>query len=102
VKVPVLKIDGKLYKPKKRMKLLRKFFRLRESDIDIESEEGLDQLYDFIVSCYNDPAVTPESIDENVDIDEFFILFRDLGQWLMYEMQKKFGELPNEKTAERN
>ena len=102
MKTPILKINGKIYKPKKRMKLLRKFFKLHESDIEFESEEGLEQIIDFVVCCFNDPDITAETIEEHVDFDAVFVLFRDIGEWVQHELQKEVGELPNEEAAERN
>lgn len=99
MQTPKIKIDGKEYKAQKKMKLFRNFVRISNSQSDMETEEGIDELITFIASCFP-KEVTPEKVEEEMDFDEFFALFGQIGRWIRATVDKKLIEVPKETAGE--
>jgi hypothetical protein len=91
---PSIKVDGKVYKVKKpNMKAWRKIIKLQTNESGFNSEEGLDAMLDFIAGVFKDPNVTPESIEDNLDLDEFMPLFKSIGDYIGYIIEQKIPKL---------
>lgn len=98
MKTPTITIDGKVIKAKKpKVKMWRKLIKIQNSVNELESDEGLDELLDFFATVFKDERVTPDSIEENLELDQFFSLFKDIGQWIGQLVNAKTGEIPNDK-----
>ncbi|SNR95444.1 hypothetical protein SAMN05446037_100264 [Anaerovirgula multivorans] len=98
MKTPTITIDNKTYKAKARGKVWRKLLQLKNSIHEQDSEEGLNEMYEFYVICFNDPAVTLESIEEHIELDQVYGLFAELGQWTTRKITGKMAEIPNKET----
>ncbi|QKS71903.1 hypothetical protein FLK61_35130 [Paenalkalicoccus suaedae] len=99
LKPPQITIDGKTYKVKKRLKLLRRMYELNDQEIEVESIEGLEVLYQFLVDCFNDEAVTMDAIEDNVDVDEFMDLFDAVAGFLRDSFTSKMESMPKKEPG---
>lgn len=93
-KVPSIIVDGKTYKAKKKLKLLRKMFELQDNELETESIEGIEVLYQFVADCFGNENVTMDAIEDNLDIDEFFSLFQEIVVWMKTSMAGKLESMP--------
>jgi hypothetical protein len=96
MKTPTITLNGNTFKAKKpKVKMWRRLIKIQNSQNELESDEGLDELLDFFCVVFNDEKVTPDSIEENLDLDDFFTLFQDIGTWIGELVGAKTGEIPN-------
>jgi hypothetical protein len=96
MKTPMIKIGGKnipAMPPKTGM--WRRFIAMKSSDIDFESEEALDMMIEFIVAAFRNPAVTAEAVEAELDLEEFFPLFGQIGEWMRHRMEEKMKADPD-------
>lgn len=94
LKAPSLVINGKTYRVKKRLKLLRKMFGMQSSDLEMESIEGMEAMYQFIIDCFADDSLTIEDLEGSLDIDEFFEFFGNTVVYLKESMSRKMESMP--------
>lgn len=80
---PYIEINGvKEYPAVPKMGAWRKFVKLQQdNDMNVPIEEFMTNSMEIIVAGFNNPNVTQESIEENVDITDILPLLRDLSNW---------------------
>lgn len=93
-KSPSITVNGKTYKVKKKLKLLRRLYSLKDSEMDMETIEGMEELYQFMVDAFSDDEITMDVLEDELDIDEFFELFGKTAIYLKSTMGSKMGSLP--------
>lgn len=94
LQAPSIVINGKTYRVKKRLKLLRKMFAMQGSDLEMESIEGLESIYQFLIDCFDDDSLTFEDLENNLDTDEFFEFFGKTVVYLKESMTRKMDSIP--------
>lgn len=95
MKAPTVKIDGKTYAAlSPRISAWRKLIKIKSSQIDLDSEEGLDMMIDFFVDVFNNKSVNAEAIEENVAIEDFFMFFQECGFWIEHKLHEKMSQVP--------
>lgn len=94
LKAPSLQINGKTFRVKKRLKLLRKMFDMQNSDLEMESIEGMEAMYQFVIDCFGDDSLTIEDLEYSMDIDEFFGFFGETVVYLKEAMKRKMDSMP--------
>lgn len=96
---PILKLGKKEYKPKKpKLKLWRQIVRLNERGADLANEAAYDDMLAVVCLAYDNPGVTPEALEEHLDIDEFLPHFNKLTEWVGNILAGKLEQLPNATT----
>lgn len=94
MKAPTIEIEGKkIPAMAPRMTAWRKLLKIRAAEIDFESEEALDLMLGFVAEVFNDKRVTPETLEKNVAIEDFFSLFQEAGRWIEHRMNEKMNKI---------
>ena len=97
---PQLKINGKIIQPAHpKMKVWREFLAFFDKDKGkMTVEDFLSAHVALIVLAFNQPEVTTESVEDNLEIAEVVPLARELFQWLQAQTFAKLVNLPNGET----
>jgi hypothetical protein len=97
---PQIKINGKIIQPAPpKMKVWREFLAFFDKDKGkMTVEEFLSAHVALIVLAFNQPGVTVDSVDENLEIADVVPLARQLFEWLQAQTFAKLVNLPNGET----
>jgi hypothetical protein len=97
---PQIKINGKIIQPASpKMKVWREFLAFFDKDKGkMTVEEFLSAHVALIVLAFNQPEVTKESVEDNLEIADVVPLARDLFEWLQAQTFAKLVNLPNGET----
>ena len=97
---PQIKINGKIIQPAPpKMKVWREFLAFFDKDKgNMTIEEFLSGHIALIVMGFNQPEVTTESLEDNLEIADVVPLARELFQWLQAQTFAKLVQLPNGET----
>ena len=97
---PQIKINGKIIKPAPpKMKVWREFLAFFDKDKGkMTVEEFLSAHVALIVLAFNQPEVTVDSVDENLEIADVVPLARQFFEWLQAQTFAKLVNLPNGET----
>ena len=97
---PQIKINGKIIQPAPpKMKVWREFLAFFDKDKGkMTVEEFLSAHVALIVLAFNQPEVTVDSVDENLEIADVVPLARQLFEWLQAQTFAKLVNLPNGET----
>jgi hypothetical protein len=99
---PKLTLGGVEYtaEPIKKMKLWRKAVKLSMEIANMDTikmvtnDEMMYQVYDLIVIAFNNPNITREMLDNEMDPGDFIPIFQDLSTWVISSINKKLNEIP--------
>ena len=97
---PQIKINGKIIQPASpKMKVWREFLAFFDKDKGkMTVEEFLSAHVALIVLAFNQPEVTVDSVEENLEIADVVPLARELFEWLQAQTFAKLVKLPNGET----
>ena len=97
---PQIKINGKIIQPSSpKMKVWREFLTFFDKDKGkMTVEEFLSAHVALIVLAFNQPEVTTESLEDNLEIADVVPLARELFEWLQAQTFAKLVNLPNGET----
>ena len=97
---PKIKINGKIIQPAPpKMKVWREFLSFFDKDKGkMTVEEFLSAHVALIVLAFNQPEVTVDSVEENLEIADVVPLARELFEWLQAQTFAKLVNLPNGET----
>ena len=97
---PQIKINGKIIQPAPpKMQVWREFLAFFDKDKGkITVEEFLSAHVALIVLAFNQPEVTTESLEDNLEIADVVPLARQLFEWLQAQTFAKLVNLPNGET----
>ena len=102
---PKIILNGKTYTaPKPKAKLWREMIKFnntfKEKNI-AEDESALDQIYNLISDVFSHQEVTPEAIEDGLDLDELMPKFTEICEWVAQIVAGKSAELPNSQAPAR-
>lgn len=96
ITAPQIALNGKSYRaPAPKTKFWRQTIRFNEKKPNIATEEGFDQAVQFIADVFQSPDVTPQSIEEGLEMSEFFAVFTSVNEWIQALSMGKMRQLPN-------
>lgn len=97
-----LTIKDKTYiAPKPKGKQWREWLKIRENNKLIDTEEGFDDVLKLIASHFDNSEVTPEIIENYVDLTDIWELHRKVIESIVGTIERKRSELPkNQKTTD--
>ena len=97
---PQIKINGKIIQPASpKMKVWREFLAFFDKDKGkMTVEEFLSTHVALIVLAFNQPEVTVDSVEDNLEIADVVPLARELFEWLQAQTFVKLVNLPNGET----
>ena len=97
---PQIKINGKIIQPASpKMKVWREFLAFFDKDKGkMTVEEFLSAHVALIVLAFNQPEVTVDSVEDNLEIADVVPLARQLFEWLQAQTFAKLVNLPNGET----
>ena len=99
--VPQITINGKkITMPKPKIKLWRHLIKFTELQQSGELTEGdlIDEMVDLVVMAFNNPDVTKETVEENVDFEELTNLFTYISRQVSSIANTKATQIPNAGT----
>ena len=102
---PKIILNGKTYtaaKPK--AKLWREMIKFTNTfkEKDISRDDGaLDQIFELISITFKNQEVTPEVIENELDLDELMPKFTEICEWVGQLVAGKSAELPNAQAPAR-
>lgn len=104
ITTPSIKIDGKIILPKSpTMKVWRKFLEFREKDEDelkqMTLTEYTDAHIDLIVTAFNREEVTPEKLNEVLNVSDVKPLTAEIFRWLQAIFFLGLEKIPNAETG---
>lgn len=80
IKAPRIKINGKEVIAKEpKIKIWKKLTKLQQSESELNSDEGIDTLIDFLADVFDVDSAT---IENNVGVGDFFEKFQEVGEWI--------------------
>ena len=97
---PQIKINGKIIQPASpKMKVWREFLAFFDKDKGkMTVEEFLSAHVALIVLAFNQPEVTVDSVEDNLEIADVVPLAREIFEWLQAQTFAKLVNLPNGET----
>ena len=97
---PQIKINGKIIQPASpKMKVWREFLAFFDKDKGkMTVEDFLSAHVALIVLAFNQPEVTVDSVEDNLEIADVVPLARQLFEWLQAQTFVKLVNLPNGET----
>ncbi len=97
---PQIKINGKIIQPASpKMKVWREFLAFFDKDKGkMTVEDFLSAHVALIVLAFNQPEVTVDSVEDNLEIADVVPLARQLFEWLQAQTFAKLVNLPNGET----
>ncbi len=101
--IPTIIVGEKKYKPKKpKVKLWRKIVEYNrkyggeEEVADFHANiEIYEAILDLLAECFGNPEITPEIIEENVDLDELMPKFYEVTGWVAETLTQNAQQLPS-------
>lgn len=86
-----LKLGEKVFTAQKpKMKLYRELEKINLK----KNNASLDEIYNVIMAVF--PSVTPEMLDNDLEIEELFPLFAKINDWFGSLLVSKMAQFPNE------
>ncbi len=80
IKAPRIKINGKEIVAKEpKIKIWKKLTKLQQAESELNSDEGIDTLIDFLADVFDVDSAT---IENNVGLGDFFGIFQEVGEWI--------------------
>ena len=80
IKAPKIKINGKEVIAKEpKIKIWKKLTKLQQAESELNSDEGIDTLIDFLADVFDVDSAT---IENNVSLGDFFGIFQEVGEWI--------------------
>ena len=97
---PQIKINGKIIQPASpKMKVWREFLAFFDKDKGkMTVEDFLSAHVALIVLAFNQPEITVDSVEDNLEIADVVPLARQLFEWLQAQTFAKLVNLPNGET----
>lgn len=93
---PVLNLDGTIYKaPKPKMRLLRKCMKFNAVGGNVQTEDGYDMILELICDTFRDQGLTPEVLEEKMDMDDLMPVVTDIVNWIGAKLNANIAENPN-------
>lgn len=95
---PTITLKGKTYTaPKPKVKLWREVTKFKDkfSGKAQDDQEALSEMERLIAAAFNQLDVSVETIEEELDLDEFVPLFYQIAGWVAEVVSQKMKELPN-------
>ena len=101
---PFLTIKNKkVYAVEPKMKTWREFLKLQEENtFDKPLDEYITNALNIIVCGFNNPKVTVEVLEENLDISDILPKVKELINWMQGLTFAKLAQLPNEQAVLEN
>lgn len=98
--IPTIVLNDVTYKPKGKPKAklwreINEFVSSMGDNIDIADGKVLDKLYKLIADAFANPEVTPQTIEDGLDIDEVMPKFIEVSQYVSSLVSAKVNQLPN-------
>ena len=96
---PKIKLSGIEYTaPNPKTKLWREVTKIQKL---MENENGnfvdfYESILNLIVLAFNNPEITVERIEEELDSEEIIPTFKNIAQWITTKVLMKTNEIPNE------
>jgi hypothetical protein len=84
--------------PKPKVKLWRELTKFQEMNDGKDLNKVLDEVLLLISKAFNHPDITPESIEENMDLDEILPTWYQVVAWVNNAVNSKLQQLPNTHT----
>jgi len=105
MQAPTIKVDGKSFTARKpKAKIWRKVvaFNRGYSQVDDlhSNEEAYEAMITLIADCFNSDAITPEVVEDNLDIDEMIPKLAEVTAWVAHLVAGKSAQVPS-KNAQR-
>jgi len=95
---PKITIDGKEYvAPRPKAKMFRKIIKFNKNFANAnlaENEEAYDEVLGLVAETFDNPAVTPQAVEDNTYLDEVFTLLDAVGKWITKSVGNK-SKTPN-------
>jgi len=96
---PEIKIDGKKYIPSKpKAGVWREIMEFDEGRKQILAKEFIDEHAKIIAKVFSMPQVTPDSIMDNLAIEDIVPLYFACFGWICGQINSKLEQLPNLET----
>lgn len=95
---PTITLKGKTYTaPEPKVKLWREVTKFKDkfNDTAQGDQEALSEMERLIAAAFNHPEISVETIEEELDLDEFVPLFYQIAGWVAEVVSRKMKELPN-------
>jgi hypothetical protein len=94
---PTITLNGKRYTAKSpKMKLVKQCMHIKE--VDAETEKGWDEMVLVIVTAFNHPEVTVDSINDGLDLTCLMPVINSIMNWIGEIMYHKNEQFPNAQT----
>ena len=94
MKAPSITVEGKkMVAMSPKTSAWRLMLKIQGSDLDLESEEGFELMLDFVIAAFGNKSVTKKTIEDNVDLEDFFPLFKELSLWLEHRISEKMKKV---------
>jgi hypothetical protein len=102
--IPQITINGKKYTmPKPKIKLWRHIIKFNEAqqngEFEGDNERMLDEMLELIVIAFNNPDVTKEAVEENVDFEELADFITHIGNVATGVANAKVAQVPKNGVA---
>lgn len=92
-------LDGKTYTaPKPKVKLWRQVTKFQEEITSKDTDEFLDGILGLIIDVFNNPEITPEVVEEHMELSELLPLFNSMVEWVNGVVMGRLNQIPNEET----
>ena len=99
LKTPTVTLDGIEYTAKKpKFGYLRRVAKFEKNNKGAELEDVLDEMEELVCEAFQDENVSPEALEEHLDLDEISPLIKEVMGWALGMFQGKMSEIPNEKS----
>jgi len=79
-------------------KIWRKIIKFNNNFADKNlgrDEEAYEEMLNLIAISFNNKEVTPETIEDSLDLDELMPLYKEISDWLGNIIGSKVKQLPN-------
>ena len=96
---PSIRIEGKTYKAKPpKVKLWRKIVKFNKNFGQVdnlhENIEAYEAMLELLADCFNVEQVTPDAIEDNLDLGELMPTFQDVTTWVGEILQEASKGVP--------
>lgn len=94
---PEITIDGKKYvMPKPKVKLWRHMIKFSDAQAkgELSGEPMLDEMLNLIAMAFRNPAVTSESVEENMDMEDLPSFFNYIKSRVTGAANAKAAQIP--------
>lgn len=114
IEAPKIVLQGVAYAaaPNPKLSLLRAFYAFedqeaknfisfseKKTDEDYTLYGTLEQRLDIIVQTFNNPAITVESLMDNMDLEDLMPVYHQIFKWIPYILNRKLLNIPKNADA---